>query len=62
MTRDKKSKNITTVDGVERHKRWTILNVDSVVVDTVKTYATKNGYATERALKELVLKGLKHAK
>lgn len=52
----KEAKNIVYVEGVKKHKRWTILNVDADVVDTVKNFATKNGYAIERALKELVKK------
>lgn len=59
MNETPEPKNIVYVGNTKRYKRWTILGVDADIVEQVKAYATKHGYTTGKALKELVTKALR---
>lgn len=62
MRKKLRSNNIVTVEGVKKHKRWTILDVDDEVVEIVKSTASKEGFTVSTALKKLVKQGVEYGK
>lgn len=53
-------KNIKTVNGVRKLKRWTVLDVDEDVTIGVRQFARQNGYTSGKAVVILLEKALKY--
>jgi len=43
------SNNVKVIDKTKYYKRWTVLEPEVTVIDTIRNYATKNGVTIRRA-------------
>lgn len=48
------SKNTKSIDGINKFKRWTVLDVEEKSIDIIKQYARENRVSTGKAFDIIV--------